>query len=92
MMSTYLISKGNYGQSGITAFRELADVNHICIAKEDTVLSNAKDEAFDDVLTLLNEDAKANVVVCFCEGMTIRNLLKAARRLHLSHRFLFLGR
>jgi ABC-type branched-subunit amino acid transport system substrate-binding protein len=27
----------NYGQSGIQAFRELADKNNICIAKEDSV-------------------------------------------------------
>lgn len=30
----------NYGQSGIQAFRELADKNGICIAREDSVRKN----------------------------------------------------
>ena len=40
---------GNYGQSGMSAFRELAETNNICIAKEDSVLSNAQPAAFDEV-------------------------------------------
>ncbi|KAG7155867.1 Metabotropic glutamate receptor 5-like [Homarus americanus] len=82
---------GNYGQSGITAFRELAEKNNICIAKEDSVLSNAEDEAFDMVIHQLREDQRANVVVCFCEGMTVRNLLLAAQRNNVTSRFLFIG-
>ena len=31
------IADENYGQSGIQAFRELADKNGICIAREDSV-------------------------------------------------------
>ncbi|XP_076047779.1 metabotropic glutamate receptor 1-like isoform X5 [Oratosquilla oratoria] len=82
---------GNYGQSGMTAFRELAERNNICIAKEDSVLSNAEDEAFDEVIRQLLEDQKARVVVCFCEGMTVRHLLIAAQRNNVTSRFLFLG-
>ncbi|XP_071549706.1 metabotropic glutamate receptor 5-like isoform X2 [Panulirus ornatus] len=82
---------GNYGQSGITAFRELAEKNSICIAKEDSVLSNAEDEAFDMVIKQLMEDHRANVVVCFCEGMTVRNLLLASQRNNVTSRFLFIG-
>nr|XP_053651495.1 uncharacterized protein LOC128701648 [Cherax quadricarinatus] len=82
---------GNYGQSGMTAFRELAEGNNICIAKEDSVLSNAEDEAFDMVIEQLREDQRANVVVCFCEGMTVRNLLLAAQRNNVTSRFLFIG-
>ena len=33
----------------MTAFRELAEESSVCIAKEDTVLSNAEDDAFDEV-------------------------------------------
>ena len=64
----------------------------MCIAKEDSVLSNAEDEVFDDVIRKLDEDENARVVVCFCEGMTVRGLLAATRRLNLTGRFLFLGR
>ncbi|XP_039287871.1 metabotropic glutamate receptor 1-like [Nilaparvata lugens] len=81
----------NYGQSGMQAFKELALRANVCIAKEDSVLSNADDEVFDSVLRKLNEDRNARVVVCFCEGMTVRGLLAATRRLNLTGRFLLLG-
>ncbi|KAF2361120.1 GPCR family 3 C-terminal protein [Trinorchestia longiramus] len=84
-------SAGNYGQSGMTAFKELAEESNVCIAKEDSVLSNAEDHAFDDVISNLLEAKQANVVVCFCEGMTVRNLFKAAQRKNVSSRFLFIG-
>lgn len=44
------------------------------------------------VILQLLEDLRANVVVCFCEGMTVRNLLKAAQRNNVTSRFLFIGR
>ncbi|XP_054272576.1 metabotropic glutamate receptor 1-like [Macrosteles quadrilineatus] len=81
----------NYGQSGIQAFRELAERANICIAKEDSVLSNAEDEVFDNVVKKLDQDQNARVVVCFCEGMTVRGLLAATHRLNLTGRFIFLG-
>lgn len=64
----------------------------MCIAKEDSVLSNAEDEVFDSVVRKLDQDQNARVVVCFCEGMTVRGLLAATYRLNLTGRFLFLGR
>jgi hypothetical protein len=56
------------------------------------VLSNAEDEVFDRVIRKLDEDKNARVVVCFCEGMTVRGLLAATKRLNLTGRFLFIGR
>ncbi|XP_011297984.1 metabotropic glutamate receptor 1 isoform X2 [Fopius arisanus] len=81
----------NYGQSGMQAFRELAERYGICVAREDSVLSNAEDAVFDGVLTNLDQDQAANVVVCFCEGMTMRGLLSASKRLNLTGRFVFIG-
>ena len=40
----------------------------------------------------LLEADRARVVVCFCEGMTIRNLVRAAARANATQRLLFLGR
>ncbi|XP_047739817.1 metabotropic glutamate receptor 1 [Hyalella azteca] len=82
---------GNYGQSGMTAFKELAEESNICIAEEEEVLSNAEDHAFDDVIKNLMEAEQANVVICFCEGMTVRNLYRAAQRNNVTSRFLFIG-
>ncbi|XP_058814305.1 metabotropic glutamate receptor 1-like [Topomyia yanbarensis] len=81
----------NYGQSGIQAFRELAEKYGVCIAREDSILSNADDESFSDVLRNIEQDLNANVVVCFCEGMTIRGLLKAMERMNMTDRFLLIG-
>lgn len=82
----------NYGQSGIQAFRELAEDTDVCIAQEDSVLSNAADEVFDKVVLNLKQEMNAVVVVCFCEGLTIRGLLKATKRLNMTNHFLFIGR
>lgn len=82
----------NYGQSGIQAFRELAERSGICVAREDSVLSTAEDGVFDGVLQNLDQDKAASVVVCFCEGMTMKGLLASSKRLNMTGRFLFVGR
>lgn len=74
------------------AFRELAEEVDVCIAREDSVLSNAPDEVFDKVILNLRQDLSARVVVCFCEGLTVRGLLMATRRLNMSNQFIFIGR
>ncbi|XP_018331410.1 metabotropic glutamate receptor 5-like [Agrilus planipennis] len=81
----------NYGQSGIQAFREVAELADVCIAQENSILSGATHDAFDKVILNLKRDDKARVVVCFCEGLTIRGLLMATRRLNLTNHFLFIG-
>lgn len=55
------------------------------------ILSNAEDRQFQEVLRNLIEDEHANVIVCFCEGMTIRGLLQAMKEMNLTHRFLIIG-
>lgn len=39
----------------------------------------------------LSEDDNANVIVCFCEGWTVRKLLTAIKQLNLTNRFLIIG-
>lgn len=74
------------------AFRELAEEADVCIAREDSVLSTANDAMFDKVILNLKQDPNALVVVCFCEGLTVRGLLSATKRLNLTNHFLFIGR
>ncbi|KAK9744035.1 Nine Cysteines Domain of family 3 GPCR [Popillia japonica] len=76
----------NYGQAGILAFRELAADADVCIAKEDTTKTMDK-----RVIRTLAQDQNAVVVVCFCEGLTVRGLLHATQRLNMTNRFLFIG-
>lgn len=74
------------------AFGDLAQEAGICIASKDSVFSNAKDQAFDIVIKKLLDYPTSKVVICFCEGMTIRRLLVAIERLGVVGKFLIIGR
>lgn len=75
------------------AFKELASQEGLCIAHSDKIYSNAGEKHFDRLLRKLRERLpKAQVVVCFCEGMTVRGLLMAMRRLGVFGEFLLVGR
>ncbi|KAG5846489.1 hypothetical protein ANANG_G00115510 [Anguilla anguilla] len=85
-------TEGNYGESGMEAFKELASQEGLCIAHSDKIYSNAGERHFDRLLRKLRERLpKARVVVCFCEGMTVRGLLTAMRRLGVAGEFLLIG-
>ncbi|XP_030261359.1 metabotropic glutamate receptor 1 isoform X1 [Sparus aurata] len=85
-------TEGNYGESGMEAFKELASLEGLCIAHSDKIYSNAGEKHYDRLLRKLRERLpKARVVVCFCEGMTVRGLLMAMRRLGVFGEFLLIG-
>lgn len=85
-------TEGNYGESGMEAFKEIASQEGLCIAHSDKIYSNAGERHFDRLLRKLRERLpKARVVVCFCEGMTVRGLLMAMRRLGVFAEFLLIG-
>uniref|UniRef100_A0A672P9T1 Metabotropic glutamate receptor 5 n=1 Tax=Sinocyclocheilus grahami TaxID=75366 RepID=A0A672P9T1_SINGR len=53
---------------------------------------NAGEQNFDRLLAKLRKYLpKARVVACFCEGMTVRNILMAMRRQNLVGEFLLVG-
>uniref|UniRef100_A0A8C3I3T2 Glutamate metabotropic receptor 5 n=1 Tax=Chrysemys picta bellii TaxID=8478 RepID=A0A8C3I3T2_CHRPI len=83
---------GNYGESGMEAFKDMSAKEGICIAHSYKIYSNAGEQSFDKLLKKLRSHLpKARVVACFCEGMTVRGLLMAMRRLGLAGEFLLLG-
>ncbi|OCT77909.1 metabotropic glutamate receptor 1 isoform X1 [Xenopus laevis] len=87
-----LHTEGNYGESGMEAFKEMAALEGLCIAHTDKIYSNAGEKNFDRLLKKLRERLpKARVVICFCEGMTVRGILMAMRRLGVSGEFLLIG-
>ncbi|XP_027387454.1 metabotropic glutamate receptor 5 isoform X2 [Bos indicus x Bos taurus] len=85
-------TEGNYGESGMEAFKDMSAKEGICIAHSYKIYSNAGEQSFDKLLKKLTSHLpKARVVACFCEGMTVRGLLMAMRRLGLAGEFLLLG-
>ncbi|KAF3705799.1 Metabotropic glutamate receptor 5 [Channa argus] len=77
-------TEGNYGESGMEAFKDMAAKEGICIAHSDKIYSNAGEQSFDKLLQKLRAHLpKARVVACFCEGMTVRGILMAMRRQRL---------
>nr|XP_033791519.1 metabotropic glutamate receptor 1 [Geotrypetes seraphini] len=85
-------TEGNYGEGGMEAFKELAAQAGLCIAHTDKIYSNAGEKSFDRLLRKLRERLpKARVVICFCEGMTVRGILMAMRRLGVAGEFLLIG-
>ncbi|KAM5246607.1 metabotropic glutamate receptor 5 isoform 1-T1 [Ctenodactylus gundi] len=85
-------TEGNYGESGMEAFKDMSAKEGICIAHSYKIYSNAGEQSFDKLLKKLRSHLpKARVVACFCEGMTVRGLLMAMRRLGLVGEFLLLG-
>ena len=73
-------------------FSTMAKDFGICEATSDKVPNNADDDAYDKVIENLKKTENAKVVVCFCEGMTVRGLLKATERRNARGQFLFIGR
>uniref|UniRef100_A0A4W6FWP9 Metabotropic glutamate receptor 5 n=1 Tax=Lates calcarifer TaxID=8187 RepID=A0A4W6FWP9_LATCA len=85
-------TEGNYGESGMEAFKDMAAKEGICIAHSDKIYSNAGEQSFDKLLQKLRGHLpKARVVACFCEGMTVRGILMAMRRQRLVGEFLLVG-
>lgn len=80
-----------YGDNAVTHFRENLDKT-ICVADYKAMNSPSTNKDFDLVIKALNEDKKANVIVCYCEGITVTGLLSAIQRANLTGRFMFLGR
>uniref|UniRef100_A0A8D3B5H4 Metabotropic glutamate receptor 1 n=1 Tax=Scophthalmus maximus TaxID=52904 RepID=A0A8D3B5H4_SCOMX len=85
-------TEGNYGESGMEAFKDMAAKEGICIAHSDKIYSNAGERSFDKLLQKLRGHLpKARVVACFCEGMTVRGILMAMRRQGLVGEFVLVG-
>ncbi|KAI9554763.1 glutamate receptor [Daphnia sinensis] len=84
-------TEGSYGESGLQVFREYADREGICVAKEYSILSNDVDHEYDRLLMRIMEEPKARVIVCFCEGETVNAILKAIRRFNQTGHFLLVG-
>lgn len=84
-------TEGSYGSSGMDMFKRLAKTYNVCIATSDNINSNAHEEAFDRLVESIMETSRAKVVVCFCEGMTVKKFFQATQRQNVVGKFLLIG-
>ncbi|XP_064473197.1 metabotropic glutamate receptor 5-like [Ornithodoros turicata] len=84
-------TEGNYGYNGIDEFTMRAKAAGICVANTDAIPSSANDEDYDTVVRNMEKYSSARVVVCFCEGFTVRALINATSRLNVSGKYVFFG-
>jgi hypothetical protein len=91
---TNLIFKGSYGQAGMEAFRNETSYLNICLALYEKIREYASDYDYEAVIRKMNTNvtSSARVIVCFCQGETVRGLLGAINKLNLKGRFLIVGR
>ncbi|KAI1713584.1 receptor family ligand binding region domain-containing protein [Ditylenchus destructor] len=80
-------SAGNYGEKGFEALERLTHDPHVevCIAHAQKVKSLANDKEFEEVLkSLFNLKPRPQVVVCFCEGLSMRKLFNAQKKMRMN--------
>ncbi|VDK47531.1 unnamed protein product [Cylicostephanus goldi] len=79
-----LYSAGNYGEKGFEALERLLEQKRsaVCVAYSEKIKSLAGDAEYRNVLKKLSsQKSRPQVVVCFCEGLTIRNFFQAQKDL-----------
>ncbi|KAF8365679.1 mgl-2 [Pristionchus pacificus] len=77
-----IYSAGNYGEKGFEQLQKLLEGSIVCIAHNEKIKPLATEEEYDKVLEgLARSKSRPNVIVCFCEGMTMRGMFFAQKRL-----------
>lgn len=83
---------GSYGSGLMEIFKSNAQEMGICIAHMESIPANGENSIFDGVVHSLMKYSNARVVACFCEGSSVKELLRAKKRLNLTTEFLLVGR
>ncbi|VDK85939.1 unnamed protein product [Litomosoides sigmodontis] len=80
-----IYSTGNYGEKGFEELERIVNNDpseSVCIAFSEKVKSLAEPAEFDKILnSLSSQKSVPHVVICFCEGLTMRGMFKAQQRL-----------
>ncbi|CAI4227652.1 unnamed protein product [Auanema sp. JU1783] len=84
-----LYSAGNYGEKGFEALERILGQDNldVCIAYSEKIKSLASESEYRNVLqSLTSQKSRPQVVVCFCEGLTIRNFFLAQKELQMTNK------
>lgn len=74
-------------------FIKMAKTYNVCIPFDEGVPGTATVNDFTNIIEQLLKIAKARVIVCFCEGRTVKTLLEATNKVEgAKGYFLILGR
>ncbi|CAI5439226.1 unnamed protein product [Caenorhabditis angaria] len=79
-----LYSAGNYGEKGFESLEKIVGRNDstVCIAHYDKIKTLASDEEYRKaLLTVSDRKDRPQVIVCFCEGHSMRKFFEAQRYL-----------
>uniref|UniRef100_A0AC35UA74 G_PROTEIN_RECEP_F3_4 domain-containing protein n=1 Tax=Rhabditophanes sp. KR3021 TaxID=114890 RepID=A0AC35UA74_9BILA len=73
---------GNYGERGFEELESMLTNEDVCIAHSEKIKSLASAEEFRKSLKqIVNLKIRPQVIVCFCEGETVRKMFEAQREL-----------
>lgn len=80
---------GNYGEKGFEAMERLSSTNGtVCIAHSQKVKSLADVDEYEKILTtLMNLKNRPQAAVCFCEGLSMKKVFQAQKRLRRTNPF-----
>ncbi|XP_038054375.1 metabotropic glutamate receptor 4-like isoform X2 [Patiria miniata] len=84
-------SAGNYGENGISTFRNLSRSTDICLTVMEVIPRDATDGTFDKLVKYLSTIEHARGVVTFASETDIRRLLAAVARANMTGHFIWIG-
>lgn len=83
--------EGEYGEKGIASFIQAARKRGICIAIEQKILRNAKENDFDKIIESLYSKKQARAVVMFVDEDNVKRLLAASIRANKTDHFIWIA-
>jgi len=83
--------EGEYGEKGIASFLKAASELDICVAINEKILRNSKEEDFDRIIERLYSKKQARAVVMFVDEDNVKRLLRASIRANKTGHFYWIA-
>lgn len=78
-----------YGKDGVEEFARQASNQEVCIHKQIIADDNLKDRHYSDILN--STVSTTQILVCFCDGDTLRDILQSAKNMNITRKFIFIA-
>lgn len=83
--------EGEYGEKGIASFLKAASELDICVAVNEKILRNSKEDDFDRIIERLYSKKQARAVVMFVDEDNVKRLLRASIRANRTGHFYWIA-